>query len=238
MPTYNDHGIVLNSYDLAEADKILNIYTKDNGLVRAVAKGVKKPRGSLRGKVDQLSCCFFQFAIGKNLDVISDCMQVNSFSLLRSNLVRLTYGLLFLEIVGSFAYEKESESAHVYELLYSSLEQLQKIEEPDLFSIKFILEFLSIHGLKPQLETCVSCSQEVNKELDFYSYSTVLGGLLCKECSHLMDCKLVGANVLQVLESQSVHDKEGIRLALDLLIEHVNIRAKNKIKSFELLVSL
>ena len=249
MPTYNDYGIVLSSYNLAESDKILNIYTKENGLVRAVAKGVKKPKSRFSGKVEQLSCCYFQFAKGKNLDVISDCLQVNSFSLLRSDLIRLTYGILFLEIVGNFAHEMESESVHVYELLYSALDLLQRTEEPDLLSIKFIKDFLSIHGFSPQLETCVSCSKEISfdKKLTDYPYSSALGGLLCKECSGLVDHKLVNFNVLAMLQSKVQFNtnkinplifKESVRLALDLLREHIDIRAKNKIKSFDLVFSL
>ena len=240
MPTYNDCGIVLHSKNLAESDKILTIYTKENGLVRAVAKGVKKPRSSFGRKVNQLSCCNFQFAKGKNLDVISDCLQINGFTLLRSDLIRLTYGILFIEIVSSFAREMESESSHVYELLYSSLNELQKTSSPDLLSIKFIMDFLSLHGLSPQFETCVSCSDEVKKIIDSNAcYSSILGGLLCKECAGFIDHKIVSSNVIEVLEGIKIANKpQATSEALSLLKEHVNIRAKKEIKTFDIVFSL
>ena len=243
MPTYNDSGIVLNSYNLQEADKILNIYTKENGLVRAVGKGLRKSTGRFGGKIDQLSCCYFQFARGKNLDVISDCEQINSFPRLRSDLIRLTYAILFVEIVSNFAHEKESESTYIYDLLYSGLNELQTIQEPDLFSVKFILNFLSIHGYKPQLETCVSCSLEINRGNIFYPYSTALGGLLCNQCADSIVNKSLSLNVLKILsmadkQSSNCRTSEDIRFALDLLKEHVDIRAKNKIKSFDLVFAL
>jgi len=53
MPTYNDFGIILSTSDLNEADKILNVYTKQNGLVRAVAKGARKLTSRFLGKVDR-----------------------------------------------------------------------------------------------------------------------------------------------------------------------------------------
>ena len=161
MPTYNDYGIVLNSTDLNETDKILNIYTKENALVRAVCKGARKPVGKFASKTDQLSCCYFQFAKGKNLDTVCDLEQINGFSKLRASLPHLSHGILFLEVVSGFAHEKENESSEVYELLYSGLDNLQSASDPEIFSIKFIIDFLSIHGFKPQLETCVSCSLEV-----------------------------------------------------------------------------
>ena len=253
MPTYNDYGIVLSSYNLAESDKILNIYTKESGLVRAIAKGVKKLNSRFSGKVEPLSCCYFQFAKGKNLDIISDCSQINSFALLRTDLFRLTYGILFLEIVDNFAHEMESESIHIYDLLYSGLEQLQKINNLDLFSIKFIVDFLSVHGLSPQLETCVSCSAKIsfNDTDEKYPYSGALGGLLCRNCSGFIDYKAVNYNVLKILEQylyvysnsknnsqSSLQSKESTNLTLGLLIEHINFRAKNKIKTFDLVASL
>ena len=248
MPTYNDYGIVLNNYNFSESDKILNIYTKGNGLVRAICKGVRKPTSRFSGRADQFTCAYFHFAKGKNLDIVSECEQINSFSYLRKDLTRLTYGILFLEVVNSFAHEQESESNHTYDLLYTSLEKLQVVDSPELFSISFLIEFLSIHGFCPQFETCVSCSQEILRSASpeiRYPYSSVLGGLLCKNCLNL-NHKLISQAVIKVLsvvETRRWHvftieERENIRKALDLLKEHINARAKNNINSFDMVFSL
>ena len=249
MPTYNDYGIVLNSYDLGESDKILNIYTKEKGLVRAVVKGARKTSSKFSGKVDQLSCCYFQFATGKNLGTVCDCEQVNSFPLLRSDLQRLTSAVLFLEIVSNFAHEDEHDSLHVYDLLYESLDNLQISANSDLDSISFISKFLSIHGYKPQFETCVHCSVEVGLsptlETDLVSipYSSVLGGILCSECAKLIDHKQIDRETINILKQAETRliasqQRENIRPALNLLREHTDIRAKYKIQSFDLMFSL
>lgn len=248
MPTYNDYGIVLSRYNLGESDKILNIYTKEHGLVKAVCKGARKIRSKFGPRVDQLSSCYFQFARGRNLDIVSECEQVNSFSKLKSDLTRLSYAVLFIEIVNSFAHELEAESSHIYSLLYSGLETLQKASSPELEALNFILEFLSVHGYKPQLETCVSCSKEVMKSGSLeigknYPYSDALGGLLCNQCSKIVDYKPVSTEVLRILKHQSLAEKSSysqsdLRSALGLLQDHIDIRAKNKIKSFDLVFSL
>ena len=248
MPTYNDYGIVLNSYNFSESDKILNIYTKENGLVRAICKGVRKQNSRFSGRVDPLLCAHFHFAKGKNLDIVSECEQINSFSYLRKDLTRLTYGILFLEVVSNFAHEQESESSHIYNLLYTSLEKLQVVDSPELFSISFLIEFLSIHGFCPQFNTCVSCSQEVVRSVSSeitYPYSSILGGLLCKNCLNL-DHKFVSSEVLKCLTTvetcrwnvSTIKDRENIRKALDLLKEHINARAKNEVNSFDMVFSL
>lgn len=244
MSTFNDYGIILSSHDLGESDKILNIYTKENGLLRAVAKGSRKASSKFGGKIDQFSCCYFHFANGKNLSTVCDCEQINSFSLLRSDLYRLTNAVLFLEIVSNFAHEDEHDSHHVYDLLYESLNNLQKSTVPYKDSIIFISNFLSLHGYKPQLDMCVHCSADVSKEPspeEGIPYSSILGGVLCKECSKIILHKKVKQSVLRAScftpQISTLH-KEDIRLTLDLLREHLDIRAKNKIKSFDLVLSL
>lgn len=247
MPTYSDYGIILNSSNYSEADKILSIYTRENGLVRAIGKGSRKTTSRFSGKLDQLSCCYFHFAKGRNLDVISECQQVSSFSGLKKDLYRLTNGILLLEIVNNFAHEQESESTLIYDLLYSELNKLQQVQNIGLFVIEFILNFLSIHGFNPQFESCVSCSKQIDRSIDpeKYSYSSTLGGLLCEECSTFLDHKQININVLNLIKKSKLPEDKSIietnnclRQAQDLLMEHVNVRAKNKVKAYEIVSSL
>ena len=244
MPTYNDYGIVLKSYDFSEADKIFYIYTKENGLVKAIGKNIRKSKSKISGKVDQLSCSYFQFAKGKNLDVICDIEQITSFPKLRVDSSKIFYGILFLDIVNNFAHEGESDSQENYELLYSSLDELQFSENVELTSLRFISGFLSIHGFKPQLETCVACSKQIefsNPQIMLFPYSSILGGLLCNDCLHI-NHKMIQKATIDLLQSlsprPSVLSTEDLRSTLKLLQDHLNARSKKEIKSFDLVFSL
>ena len=44
MNNYVTEAINLKSYNLNDADKIIVMYSKDNGLIKGVAKGIKKPK--------------------------------------------------------------------------------------------------------------------------------------------------------------------------------------------------
>ena len=56
------------SYDLSESDKIVVMYSKDRGLIKGVAKGVKKPKSKLGARMDMLVANTVMFHKGKNLD--------------------------------------------------------------------------------------------------------------------------------------------------------------------------
>lgn len=54
MNNFVTDAINLKSYNLSEADKIIVMYSRDKGLIRGVAKGVKKPKSKLGARMDLL----------------------------------------------------------------------------------------------------------------------------------------------------------------------------------------
>ena len=48
---YRDTGVVLRTYKLREADRIIVMHTRDNGKVRAVAKGVRKTKSKFGARL-------------------------------------------------------------------------------------------------------------------------------------------------------------------------------------------
>ena len=54
MQNFTTNAINLKSYNLSETDKIIVMYSKDKGIIRGVAKGVKKTTSKLGGRMDML----------------------------------------------------------------------------------------------------------------------------------------------------------------------------------------
>ena len=69
--TYKTRGIVLRKTKLAEKDLIVTILDETGSLVRAVAKGARKPGGSYAARLELFSIVDLMLAQGKNLDVIT-----------------------------------------------------------------------------------------------------------------------------------------------------------------------
>ena len=55
--TYKTEGIVLKQMPLGEADRILTLYTTDQGKLRAVARGVRRPKSRLAGHLEPPDPC-------------------------------------------------------------------------------------------------------------------------------------------------------------------------------------
>src|SRR4028118_1375211 len=66
MAVYKNKGIVLRSIRYGEADRILDLYTRDAGLVSAIAKGIRRTKSRFGARLEPLSCVDFVASGGRS----------------------------------------------------------------------------------------------------------------------------------------------------------------------------
>ena len=86
--TYKTSGIVLRKTKLGEKDLIVSILDESGALVRAVAKGARKPGGSYAAKLELFSVVDLMLAQGKNLDVIIATAKDMTIGRILENIIR------------------------------------------------------------------------------------------------------------------------------------------------------
>ena len=102
MNNFTTDAINIKSYDLSESDKIMVMYSKENGLIKGVAKGCKKPKNKLGARMDLLVANQLMLYKGKNLDTICEAKSINTFKHSRQNIDKLLYSSYISEIVNNF----------------------------------------------------------------------------------------------------------------------------------------
>ena len=88
MAAYKSKGIVLRSIRYGEADRILDLYTRDSGLVSAIAKGIRRTRSRFGARLEPLSCVDFLAYQGRTLDTLTQAETLRSFHGIREDLAR------------------------------------------------------------------------------------------------------------------------------------------------------
>ena len=196
--TYTARGIVLRQFNLGEADRILSILTPGQGKVRAIAKGVRRPKSKLRGSLDLTNLIDFSAAYGRDLDVVNEAQIRDDHPRVRSDLPRLSKAIYACEIADSFAQE-QSPSNVQFNLVADVLDALG--DAPDTWPVVrwFETKMLDVSGFKPELETCVECFERV--EPGSHLLDLGAGGVLCPQCrSQGMGHKVqVSENAMRVL---------------------------------------
>src|SRR5574344_2279152 len=120
MNNFVTDAINLKSYNLSESDKIILMYSKEKGLIKGVAKGVKKPKSKLGARMDALIANTLMFAKGKSLDRICQAQSLNTFNDSRKDIDKLMISSYISEVVSNFGVEDDPCSKDIYELLYKA----------------------------------------------------------------------------------------------------------------------
>ena len=176
MSLYRDTGVVLRTYKLGEADRIVVLMTAEHGKVRAVAKGVRKTKSRFGGRLEPLSHVSLLLYQGRELDVVSQAESLDHFRALHDEQSRLTRGIALLEAVDQLAQEREP-NLRLYQMLLGALRTLAARDSPLLVGA-FYWKLLAAEGLQPELDACVSCGSPEA----LVSFDLDQGGVLCRTC--------------------------------------------------------
>lgn len=183
MQNFTTNAINLKSYNLSETDKIIVMYSKDKGLIRGVAKGVKKTTSKLGGRMDMLVANQLMLHKGKNLDTICQAQAINTFRNSRTDMNKLFYSMYCSEVVHSFGVENDPNSEEIYNLFYKTLDAISKAKnkvELLISILKFQLKITHIAGYSLELEECACCGGKLDIENIYFSVQS--GGTICCEC--------------------------------------------------------
>lgn len=177
-------AINLKAYPLSESDKIIVMYSKDKGLIRGVAKGIKKPTSKLGARMDLLVANTVMMHKGKNLNTICQAESLNTFKKTRTDLDKIFYSMYVTEVVSNFGLEEDPCSNNVYSLLYKALEAISDAEnkiEILLAVIKFQMKMMVESGFSIELDTCLHCHKKVVQ--DSMYFVPHMGGIICANCA-------------------------------------------------------
>lgn len=179
MPVYKVNAIVLRRQELGETDKILRLLTREAGRVDAVAKGARRGASKLSGATELFTHSRMLLAVGRSLDIVSQCEIRESFPALRLDLSGIARATYLCELVDRMMAEREP-NAEVFDLLLSALYLLQRgPAHPDVIVHSFELHLLAERGYQPALNRCVRCGAETTGAGRRYGFSPSLGGALC-----------------------------------------------------------
>jgi DNA repair protein RecO (recombination protein O) len=182
MATYSLTAVNVGSFAIGESDKVITLFSAERGLVKAVAKGARKPGAKISGKADLLNVNRLLLASGRSLDIITEAESFETFPQLRNDLNKLSYGLYYAELTNQFGQGLLDECELYFEYLRDALrKQSQGEGEPAFLCLKFQLFLLDLLGYKPELDACVLC-REALADKNISAFDHDLGGILCDRC--------------------------------------------------------
>lgn len=178
--SFRAEAVVLRHSDFGEADRILTLYTREHGKVRAIAKGARKIASRKAGHLEPFTRVKLQLAKGRDLLIVTQAETIDAYPSLRADLTLTGYAAYVLELLDRFVPDEETALPSLFRLLTETLARLATDSIPWLTIRSYEMRLLDLLGFRPQLFECANCGNEILAEDQFFS--PALGGATCPRC--------------------------------------------------------
>jgi DNA repair protein RecO (recombination protein O) len=128
---YRDDGVVLRTQKLGEADRVITLLTRQNGRVRAVAKGVRRTKSRFGARLEPFTHVDVLIHPGRSLDVITQAEVIRAYGKpLATDYPRYTAGTAMLETAERLTPVEKEPAIRQFLLLIGGLRALGEALEP------------------------------------------------------------------------------------------------------------
>lgn len=169
-------GIIINTKNYGDTSKIIDILTKEYGVIGVMAKGCKSLKSNLRSVTDKLTYATFTIYFKKDkLSILSEASVINNFSNIKKDIEKISYASFLIDL--TYQVYKQCEDSNLYDLLISSLIKINDNFNPLIITNIIELKYLEYLGVMPNLDGCSVCGSKTVVTL-----SSDKGGYLCVKC--------------------------------------------------------
>lgn len=170
-------GIILSETNYSESSKILNVLTKEHGLIGVISKGCRNMKSKLRGVSRKLIYGTIHiYYKEKGISTLIGIDIKNSFSNTIMDLEKISYASFILDLTNQVL--RQSTDEGIFNLLKATLIKIEEGLNPQALTNILELKYLDYLGITPSLDACANCGS--NKQI--VTLSTDQGGYVCKDC--------------------------------------------------------
>ena len=181
---YTTDAIVLRLRKYRESDGLLVLLTRKLGKVHAVAKGIFKPKSSLRGGTQLLTLNFMQLYESKTLYTVTQSECHEAFLPLHDQLDSMVSASCWAELLEALLPDALYDEA-LFDMALSGFYALSLDASP-ITRLGLEAQLMNYLGYKPILDRCADCLKDIEKESRIY-FSSEIGGIVCGKCKSVKD---------------------------------------------------
>lgn len=178
--SYRDEAVVVRQHKLGEADRIVTLLTRRNGLVRAVAKGVRRTSSRFGARLEPFAYVDVQLYPGRTFDTVTQVHTVEAFAAdIVADYGRYTTACAVLETAERLAGEERAPAPKLHALTASALRAIAAGQRPhELILDAFLLRAMGFAGWAPALDECAKCATPGPHR----AFHVAAGGAVCVHC--------------------------------------------------------
>ncbi len=181
-------GIVMRYANYKDYDRMLTIFTLQNGKISALARGARRPKSALLNATEQF--CMAEFVLMQNKDryTVTSSSILDSFYNIRVD-INSYYAASYFSAVCQTLIQEEQPDEKLYSIFAKMLAYMAHSESSALANLIIALcTVLDISGFKPDMNYCVKCKCDLSTSDIFYDNET--GYFTCSDCKKPQNKKM------------------------------------------------
>ncbi|OFT59109.1 DNA repair protein RecO [Corynebacterium sp. HMSC05H05] len=176
-PNWRDRAFVVRTYDFGEADRVVVLLTKNHGLVRGVAKGVRKAKSRFGSRLQPFVEVDALIYPGRGLSTIASADTVTYFGArIIDDFDRYAAACAVMETAEKLSFEEADPT--LFALVQDTLRNLQTEQHPTMVLDAFILQATEHAGWGLSLFNCANCGAPGPHK----AFNATVGGAVCNNC--------------------------------------------------------
>lgn len=182
MPTHESEAIVLQTYPLGEADRLVSFLSRSMGRVRGVASGARRTKSRFGSTLERLSHIRIWFYERQNRELvrINQCELVESFLDAFRDYASAVALAILSEVTEAVLPDHEPADAN-FRLLLLTAQTIKRTGKPELPLAYFALWTVRLGGWLPSLDTCARCGRGLDRKEAAY-FSPSASTISCSTC--------------------------------------------------------
>lgn len=200
--TYPARAMVLRKTKLGETDLIVTLLAEDGRLLKAVAKGARKPSSSFAARLDVFCEVDLLLVRGKSLDIVKEARLVNAHRGVREDVEHAAAAAPVVDLVARLA-QPDLESPRLFAVTSAVLSAMERADASAALALcaAHLLKAFSFAGFRPSFDRCVVCGSRIDHAgasalSGAISFSPAEGGVACSGCLLFSDSRRIPADVL------------------------------------------
>ncbi len=175
-------SIILQGRNYGEADKIMIAFTKDYGRIDFLARGVRKMKSKNRALVQPFTYSELEFIEGKNLDILTQGVLIESFSHIRTDFDKIIECSYMAEYLIQVLQPHDPYEQLCYQFLWTLNYIDKKRPKNKIAMLAFLIKSFDVLGYAPLMDICLECGRSIEKHESF-QYLVSEGSVACNQCS-------------------------------------------------------
>lgn len=170
-------GMIVNETPYGDTSKIIQIFTREYGIIGVMCKGVASMKSRLRALTIKFTYgSFYIYKKEDKLSLLKDVDVLDDFKKIKSDILLISY-LNYITELTTQVYKQSSE-AILYDYYIAGVKKLEAGLNPLVITNILELKYLPFLGVGLELDACILCGNKTN----IVTLDADEGGFVCKNC--------------------------------------------------------